>query len=104
MKLKYNTTFSVIFSWLNTTMTENRKVLNTNDLDGFDKVKIKLICDDLPLQHLDLLTEILFFTRCSSINSRERSLLLFCVNVVLAFLEIDDYCTTSFIYSGICFL
>jgi hypothetical protein len=70
MKLKYNTrTFSMIFSWLNTTMTENRKVLNTNDLDGFDKVKIKLICDDLPLQHLDLLTEILFFTTCSSINS-----------------------------------
>jgi len=26
------------FSWLNTTMTENRKILNTSDLDGFDKV------------------------------------------------------------------
>ncbi|XP_042980817.1 phosphatidylinositol 3,4,5-trisphosphate 3-phosphatase and protein-tyrosine-phosphatase PTEN2A [Carya illinoinensis] len=26
--------------WLNTTMTENRKVLNTNDLDGFDKRKL----------------------------------------------------------------
>lgn len=27
-----------LFSWLNTTMIENRKVLNTSDLDGFDKV------------------------------------------------------------------
>ncbi|CAJ1977411.1 unnamed protein product [Sphenostylis stenocarpa] len=26
--------------WLNTTMTENRKVLNTGDLDGFDKRKL----------------------------------------------------------------
>lgn len=26
-------------SWLNTTMMENRKVLNPDDLDGFDKVK-----------------------------------------------------------------
>ncbi|MCI08476.1 phosphatidylinositol 345-trisphosphate 3-phosphatase and dual-specificity protein phosphatase PTEN-like, partial [Trifolium medium] len=25
------------YCWLNTTMTENRKVLNTSDLDGFDK-------------------------------------------------------------------
>ena len=33
--------FFLNFSWLNTTMSENRKVLNTNDLDGFDKVKIK---------------------------------------------------------------
>lgn len=45
-KLKFVT--YLIFSWLNTTMTENRKVLNTNDLDGFDKVMIKhLPCDDL---------------------------------------------------------
>ncbi|XP_041013830.1 phosphatidylinositol 3,4,5-trisphosphate 3-phosphatase and protein-tyrosine-phosphatase PTEN2A-like [Juglans microcarpa x Juglans regia] len=28
------------YFWLNTTMTENRKVLNTNDLDGFDKRKL----------------------------------------------------------------
>ncbi|KAL1296037.1 hypothetical protein HN51_056814 [Arachis hypogaea] len=28
------------YCWLNTTMTENRKVLNTNDLDGFDKRKL----------------------------------------------------------------
>ena len=28
------------FSWLNTTMIENRKILNTSDLDGFDKVII----------------------------------------------------------------
>lgn len=27
-----------LFSWLNTTMTENRKTLNASDLDGFDKV------------------------------------------------------------------
>ncbi|KAF2321052.1 hypothetical protein GH714_033235 [Hevea brasiliensis] len=26
------------YFWLNTTMMENRKVLNTNDIDGFDKV------------------------------------------------------------------
>lgn len=39
MKLKFVS--YLIFSWLNTTMMENRKVLNTNDLDGFDKVKIK---------------------------------------------------------------
>jgi hypothetical protein len=61
MKFKF-ISFSVIFSWLNTTMTENRKVLNTNDLDGFDKVKIKqLICDDLPLQCLDPRTSNIFF-------------------------------------------
>ncbi|KAE9611726.1 hypothetical protein Lal_00011905 [Lupinus albus] len=28
------------YCWLNTTMTENRKVLNTSDLDGFDKRKL----------------------------------------------------------------
>ncbi|KAJ7946086.1 Phosphatidylinositol-3,4,5-trisphosphate 3-phosphatase [Quillaja saponaria] len=28
------------YCWLNTTMTENRKVLSTNDLDGFDKRKL----------------------------------------------------------------
>ncbi|XP_047173488.1 phosphatidylinositol 3,4,5-trisphosphate 3-phosphatase and protein-tyrosine-phosphatase PTEN2A [Vigna umbellata] len=28
------------YCWLNTTMTENRKVLNTGDLDGFDKRKL----------------------------------------------------------------
>ncbi|MED6144602.1 Phosphatidylinositol 3,4,5-trisphosphate 3-phosphatase and protein-tyrosine-phosphatase pten2a [Stylosanthes scabra] len=28
------------YCWLNTTMTENRKVLTTNDLDGFDKRKL----------------------------------------------------------------
>uniref|UniRef100_A0A2N9EUA0 Phosphatidylinositol-3,4,5-trisphosphate 3-phosphatase n=1 Tax=Fagus sylvatica TaxID=28930 RepID=A0A2N9EUA0_FAGSY len=28
------------YFWLNTTMLENRKVLNTNDLDGFDKRKL----------------------------------------------------------------
>ncbi|KAL3814250.1 hypothetical protein ACJIZ3_015518 [Penstemon smallii] len=28
------------YCWLNTTMIENRKVLNTNDLDGFDKRKL----------------------------------------------------------------
>ncbi|KAF7811016.1 phosphatidylinositol 3,4,5-trisphosphate 3-phosphatase and protein-tyrosine-phosphatase PTEN2A [Senna tora] len=28
------------YCWLNTTMTENRKILNTNDLDGFDKRKL----------------------------------------------------------------
>ncbi|KAG0457676.1 hypothetical protein HPP92_022833 [Vanilla planifolia] len=28
------------YCWLNTTMTENRKVLNTYDLDGFDKRKL----------------------------------------------------------------
>lgn len=34
------------FSWLNTTMTENRKTLTTNDLDGFDKVNIFcLLCN-----------------------------------------------------------
>lgn len=26
------------FSWLNTTMMENRKILSTYDLDGFEKV------------------------------------------------------------------
>lgn len=30
-------------SWLNTTMIENRKVLNTSDLDGFDKVIIFIV-------------------------------------------------------------
>lgn len=34
---------SFIPSWLNTTMTENRKVLTNNDLDGFDKVHPLLI-------------------------------------------------------------
>lgn len=28
-------------SWLNTTFMENRKILNTGDLDGFDKVSFK---------------------------------------------------------------
>ncbi|KAL2324211.1 hypothetical protein Fmac_023269 [Flemingia macrophylla] len=28
------------YCWLNTTMTENRKILNTGDLDGFDKRKL----------------------------------------------------------------
>ncbi|XP_054786416.1 phosphatidylinositol 3,4,5-trisphosphate 3-phosphatase and protein-tyrosine-phosphatase PTEN2A [Prosopis cineraria] len=28
------------YCWLNTTMTENRKILNTSDLDGFDKRKL----------------------------------------------------------------
>jgi phosphatidylinositol-3,4,5-trisphosphate 3-phosphatase/dual-specificity protein phosphatase PTEN len=28
------------YCWLNTTMIENRKILNTNDLDGFDKRKL----------------------------------------------------------------
>ncbi|KAJ9159505.1 hypothetical protein P3X46_025011 [Hevea brasiliensis] len=28
------------YFWLNTTMMENRKVLNTNDIDGFDKRKL----------------------------------------------------------------
>ncbi|KAH7575297.1 hypothetical protein JRO89_XS02G0078300 [Xanthoceras sorbifolium] len=28
------------YCWLNTTMMENRKILNTNDLDGFDKRKL----------------------------------------------------------------
>ncbi|KAG6666184.1 phosphatidylinositol 3,4,5-trisphosphate 3-phosphatase and protein-tyrosine-phosphatase PTEN2A-like [Carya illinoinensis] len=28
------------YCWLNTTMTENRKMLNTSDLDGFDKRKL----------------------------------------------------------------
>lgn len=28
------------YCWLNTTMTENRKVLNTSDLDGFEKRKL----------------------------------------------------------------
>lgn len=40
-------TVIVIFtsSWLNTTMTENRKVLTNNDLDGFDKVYLLLLCN-----------------------------------------------------------
>ena len=40
--LVYVRCFWCIFSWLNTTMTENRKVLNTADLDGFDKVNALL--------------------------------------------------------------
>lgn len=30
-------------SWLNTTMTENRKILDGSDLDGFDKVNDNLL-------------------------------------------------------------
>ena len=29
----------IVFSWLNTTMMENRVTLNPTDLDDFDKVK-----------------------------------------------------------------
>uniref|UniRef100_A0A2P2L9R2 Phosphatidylinositol 3 4 5-trisphosphate 3-phosphatase and protein-tyrosine-phosphatase PTEN2A isoform X2 n=2 Tax=Rhizophora mucronata TaxID=61149 RepID=A0A2P2L9R2_RHIMU len=36
--IKYN--FLLLFSWLNTTMTENRKILDASDLDGFDKRKL----------------------------------------------------------------
>ena len=32
--------FPVFFSWLNTTMMENRVTLNPTDLDDFDKVKL----------------------------------------------------------------
>jgi len=32
--------FPVLFSWLNTTMMENRVTLNPTDLDDFDKVKL----------------------------------------------------------------
>lgn len=31
--------FLFTFSWLNTTMMENRTLLSSSDLDGFDKVK-----------------------------------------------------------------
>lgn len=46
VSVKYDKTFLFLFfsylpfSWLNTTMTENRKVLDASDLDGFDKVNI----------------------------------------------------------------
>jgi hypothetical protein len=33
----------VLFSWLNTTMMENRMTLNPTDLDDFDKVKASFI-------------------------------------------------------------
>lgn len=29
-------------SWMNTTLTENRKILDGSDFDGFDKVKYAL--------------------------------------------------------------
>lgn len=31
--------FVSLSSWLNTTFMEDRKILNTSDLDGFDKVR-----------------------------------------------------------------
>lgn len=42
------------FSWLNTTMTENRKTLTTNDLDGFDKVNIFCLLCNVVLRYIIL--------------------------------------------------
>ncbi|OIW06974.1 hypothetical protein TanjilG_18362 [Lupinus angustifolius] len=39
-KIHFHDRQGEFYCWLNTTMTENRKVLNTNDLDGFDKRKL----------------------------------------------------------------
>ncbi|KAL0922628.1 hypothetical protein M5K25_006628 [Dendrobium thyrsiflorum] len=36
-KINFHDRQGDFYCWLNTTMTENRKVLNTSDLDGFDK-------------------------------------------------------------------
>ena len=36
-------TYFFFFSWLNTTLTENRTVINSDDLDGFDKVNAHLM-------------------------------------------------------------
>jgi hypothetical protein len=45
LRLSLNSTFShVHFSWLNTTMMENRVTLNPTDLDDFDKVNGTLFC------------------------------------------------------------
>lgn len=42
------------FSWLNTTMIENRKTLTTNDLDGFDKVNIFCLLCNVVLRYMIL--------------------------------------------------
>lgn len=39
-KIQFHDRQGDFYCWLNTTMTENRKVLNTGDLDGFDKRKL----------------------------------------------------------------
>lgn len=39
-KVQFHDRQGDFYFWLNTTMSENRKVLNTNDLDGFDKRKL----------------------------------------------------------------
>ncbi|KAL5562445.1 hypothetical protein UlMin_032192 [Ulmus minor] len=39
-KIQFHDRQGDFYCWLNTTMTENRKVLNTADLDGFDKRKL----------------------------------------------------------------
>ncbi|KAH0465085.1 hypothetical protein IEQ34_005188 [Dendrobium chrysotoxum] len=39
-KINFHDRQGDFYCWLNTTMTENRKVLNTSDLDGFDKRKL----------------------------------------------------------------
>ncbi|KAE9589382.1 hypothetical protein Lal_00000193 [Lupinus albus] len=39
-KIHFHDRQGEFYCWLNTTMTENRKVLNTSDLDGFDKRKL----------------------------------------------------------------
>lgn len=39
-KVHFNDRQGDFYCWLNTTMIENRKILNTSDLDGFDKRKL----------------------------------------------------------------
>ncbi|KAJ4962325.1 hypothetical protein NE237_022264 [Protea cynaroides] len=39
-KIQFHDRQGDFYCWLNTTMTENRKILNTSDLDGFDKRKL----------------------------------------------------------------
>ncbi|KAK9286626.1 hypothetical protein L1049_015026 [Liquidambar formosana] len=39
-KIQFHDRQGDFYCWLNTTMMENRKILNTNDLDGFDKRKL----------------------------------------------------------------
>ncbi|XP_015578311.1 phosphatidylinositol 3,4,5-trisphosphate 3-phosphatase and protein-tyrosine-phosphatase PTEN2A isoform X2 [Ricinus communis] len=39
-KIHFHDRHGDFYCWLNTTMTENRKILDTSDLDGFDKRKL----------------------------------------------------------------
>ncbi|XVE49236.1 hypothetical protein DITRI_Ditri01bG0066400 [Diplodiscus trichospermus] len=49
------------YCWLNTTMIENRKILNTSDLDWFDKVKHGMCYDEMIILFVMFYRDLHFF-------------------------------------------